>query len=157
MTLVNQFVVAITALHVLAHSVFGCCGHDMHGGAKTAAEHHCNHPGTDTSEANPYQHSHADAATVSHDANRASSFPLVDEAPAPLDRHQCRHADCHWQTGETCPDIQLLSFCAKAAILSTAPIEHKHDGSICLTFENDVGPDCALRLRLQFMSGVLQI
>jgi hypothetical protein len=156
MTLVNKFVVAITALHVLAHSVFGCCGHDMHGGAKTAAEHHCNHPATDPSEAKLCRHSRARSATVSLDANRAPSFPSVDEAPAPLDQHQCRHADCHWKTGEMCPNIKLLAY-AEAGIVSMVPIEYEDDGSICRTFENDVGPDCALRLRLQFMSGVLQI
>jgi hypothetical protein len=155
MTLGNKFVVSITALHVLAHSVFGCCGHDMHGASKTAAENRCNRSATDTSEANPCQHNCADAVTVSHDASRAASFPSVDKLPAPPDRHQCRHADCHWQIGERCPDIKLLSSCAGAAILSTAPIEHEHDGSICLPFENHVGLDCALRL--QFMSGVLQI
>ena len=157
MTLVNKFVVAITALHVLAHSVLGCCDHDTHGDARITAEHRCNHSTTDTSEASLCRHHRADALIVSHDANRGASFPSVDEAPVPLDQHQCRHANCDWKLGETCPDIKLLSFCVEAAILPTVPIEYEHDGPICLTFENDVGPDCARRLRLQFMSGVLQI
>ncbi len=157
MTLVNKFVVAITALHVLAHSVFGCCDHDTHGGAKTASEHCGNHSKTDTAEANLCRHRRADAAILSHDANCVASIPSIDEAPVPLDQHQCRHANCDWKTGERCPDIKLLSFCAEAAIISPVPNEYEHDGPICLTFENDVGPDCARRLRLQFMSGVLQI
>jgi hypothetical protein len=157
MTLANKLVAAITSLHVLAHSVFGCCGHDMHGGSKAAAIHRCKHSATDVTEANVCQHSRAKAVAVSHAANRVASVPSLDEASTLQPAHQCRHAGCHWKTGEACPDIKLLAASTHAAIVAAVPVIYTHDRSIGPAIENDVGRYCALRLRLQLMSGVLQI
>jgi hypothetical protein len=96
-------------------------------------------------------------AAISCESKHGANSTAAHETSAPRHQHPCRHAGCHWKTDEARPDIKLLASSADAAIFSAASGKYVHDRSMGPPVDNDIGRNCAAQLRLQFMSGVLQI
>jgi hypothetical protein len=105
----NQIVVVITGLTVLAHSIFGCCAHNgvstTVGPASaccTAVVEHAHHA----------HHAHlAEAGCRAHDAVTGTQVAAhkhdeSDQSPTP--GHQCKHENCQWVSsrGDTSVDPQ---------------------------------------------------
>jgi hypothetical protein len=95
--------------------------------------------------------------TVGHDADLAASIRSIDATVTPHHVHQCRHAGCHWRAGEPSPDVKLIASDANATNIDREIPTQQFGRPAVLRAECDVGRYCALLLRLQFMSGVLQI
>lgn len=104
----KPLVIVLTAAHVLAHGVFGCCGHGLWA---SAAEEHC-----------VCQHAVGDHADWAHD-HHGHDAPLSagwgdDDAPS-RSPHECVHASCHWVTGDVAASsLAVDSWMALAPIAS---------------------------------------
>ena len=101
----NQIVVVITGLTVLAHSIFGCCAHH---GVSTAA-------GAMPCCAAVVEHTHhaheAGAGCDAHDAVASTQEVDRDHDESdhyPTHGHQCKHENCQWVSsrGDTSVDPQ---------------------------------------------------
>jgi hypothetical protein len=154
----NKLIVAVTGLHVLAHSVFGCCVHFFSDSEPTKTEASCSHSSNRLSEATPqHQTPHVDGNDCSNIEHAAPSV-LADDGSAPKHKHACRHVNCHWKTCEPCPDIKLLASSSIEPFVHAIIATNDLSGSSGLSsFEIDVGRFPALSLRLHLVHGVLQI
>lgn len=93
----KSVILLLTALHVLAHGVFGCCDHGVL--VLTEADGHC--------VCNHVHHRHGEGA---HESSQAPLFDedcIEDGAPTRAP-HECVHASCHWLTS----DVAASSFLA---------------------------------------------
>ncbi|MGD9633222.1 MAG: hypothetical protein AB7G28_08050 [Pirellulales bacterium] len=77
-------ILILTALHVLAHGVFGCCDHGALAAAQSSPPCVCHR--TD------HEHAHPSHAPVK------SGDRIEKHSPSPAP-HECVHASCHWLTG----------------------------------------------------------
>jgi hypothetical protein len=84
----NQLTTVITAVYVLMHGIFGCCG-DL---SAHAGSHLCK-AGAAHEGADPFHH-HGTAESPSHSHDSEPAAP-----------HECRHDSCQWLNARTvCAD-----------------------------------------------------
>jgi hypothetical protein len=157
MTLVNRLVVSVTALHVLAHSVFGCCPHAFPTANPSTTQRTCGHSVEVASKQRAHQHSHAAGAQYCSEQGDESTIVLADSRPRSGHHGRCRHADCHWKTGERSSALELLDLTASATFAWITSATDEFSQSLRCTFESDIGLHRALPLRLHLMMGVLQV
>jgi len=96
----KTLILLLTALHVLAHGVFGCCGHGLW--ASAATEEHCVCHHSDDH--------HLDRAHDHHGHDAPLSEGWVDDDAPSRSPHECMHASCHWMTS----DVAASSLAADA-------------------------------------------
>lgn len=117
----NQLIVVITGLTVLAHSIFGCCDHYAALAADGQTPHCC-----DASD----RHSHASENGRHHHAHDATENTAAVETESdgsshsPSHDHQCKHEHCQWVTskGDANADLQDISGDLKASFSTFSTI-----------------------------------
>ena len=154
----NRAVVCITGLHVLIHSIFGCCDHAFAAFSESVGGHVCSHAVTKCDEAALHEHGHHDAVAAHNDeCEQSCKTGISDQQSAPHQRHDCRHDSCHWLTSEALPDIELLdSHCDTMYVPTTGAAIASLPASGFWP-ETDVGRYHAPTLRLHLALGVLLI
>jgi hypothetical protein len=154
----NQLISIIIGLHVLVHSIFGCCDHALVAVSHSVSGKVCSHAVAKSEEGCRHEHKHREAVAT-HNASGEQSFAIdsSDQQSAPHERHECRHDSCHWLTSDALPTIDLLdSHCDaiyiqvnRAVIAAGAVSEFR--------LEAGFGRYRALPLRLHLTLGVLLI
>ena len=117
----NQFIVLITGLHVLAHSIFGCCAHHTALAADGQAPQCCG-----ASD----RHIHAPENGGRHHAHDAigNTEAVVEggdeSSHSPSRDHQCKHEHCKWVTsrGDTSTDLQGIAGNLTASVVTLSTI-----------------------------------
>jgi hypothetical protein len=148
----NRLITIITGLHVLAHSVFGCCSHDT-AHAKSAPR--CCHS--------------ANIQTCAHQDTQSQQFSLVspDTEASPIEsvhvparqHHDCLHSSCQWLDSKPISpaDVFDLSFNGLISVvpclLGLCPSPANAAGDNFLSFAENSAPP----LRLHLTLGVMQI
>lgn len=95
----QRLIVIITGLHVLAHSLFGCCSHHSHKLGNTSPNSSESHCCAASSEQHCSKHcgkakgTYYDRADVEVKVAEGAGFEVVSE---PVSQHQCAHSVCHW-------------------------------------------------------------
>ena len=154
----NQLISILIGLHVLVHSIFGCCDHALVATSHSMSGKACSHAVAKSEEGCRHEHNNH-AAVAAHNANSAQLFAIniSDQQSAPHERHDCRHDSCHWLTSVALPTIDLLdSYCDAASIqVNRAVIASEIASEFWLAA--DLGQYRALPLRLHLALGVLLI
>jgi hypothetical protein len=103
----NQLVVIITGLTVLAHSIFGCCDHHDISMAAGATQPCC---------AAVVEHAHnaheAGSGCHAHDGvpiNQAVDQDHDESDHSPAQGHQCKHENCQWVSSRSDTSVEPLS------------------------------------------------
>ena len=153
----NRLIVIVTGLHVLAHSIFGCCDHVFAASSDTSTDHECSHAVARDVEPSRHKHDCHDAVADPRNESELSSTYESNGESAPHQRHDCRHADCHWLTSLKAAAASLLDYdCTPAGAariaepLALTPL-------FGLSPERDIRRCQALPLRLHLAFGVLLI
>jgi hypothetical protein len=106
----RTLIAILTALHVLAHGIFGCCDH---GGAAAGTNtpacvcHHAEHGGHEHGESGDH---HADDV-----AEPASDCLATDEESPASAPHRCIHASCYWLAADVVVSQHTFDFNCLAA------------------------------------------
>jgi hypothetical protein len=129
----------VTALHVLAHGLFGCCDHAV--AAKPAAPHCCH-----------CQHAHASPPRAATEAAE-----LAEHETPTRSQHECVHDSCHWLVGDAglkfhLAEYSLLAYCITAD-MDTATATHAE----WLRPDSKVGAFFAPPVRLHLALGVILV
>jgi hypothetical protein len=105
----NQLVVIITGLTVIAHSIFGCCGHHGISTVACTAQPCC-------AAAAEHPHQAHEAGSGCHADGAVPSTQAVDQdhdesGHSPAQGHQCEHKKCQWVSsrGDTSVDPQSVA------------------------------------------------
>lgn len=88
----NPLIAILTALHVLAHGMFGCCDQTAHSFESASKPHQCVCHHAD-------QHAHASVGVAG----------LVGEGLPAQSPHDCTHDSCHWMVGDSALTLDLLA------------------------------------------------
>lgn len=154
----NRLIIIVTGLHVLAHSIFGCCDQAFVAIPDSAGGHACSHCVVKFIEAGRHEHSHCDAvATHSDEFTHLFTTDISDQQSAPHQRHVCRHDSCHWLAGDASSDLDLLSSYFVVTCFPTISVEIASDATSGYWPESDIGRRPAAPLRLHLALGVLLI
>lgn len=147
----NQWIVVITGLHVLAHSIFGCCAHHV---AHPSVEANCAYASDEPGN----EHSHASAAQVSVESGVLESSVCCFH-PLHSAHHDCPHVACHWVvTKSICADDLVQSrFELLTAIVDVASLRNAAKNTVALFFDDFPSQTSALPLRRHLAFGVLLI
>ena len=122
----QRLIVIVIVVHVLAHSLFGCCSHHSHQLANcsaNAAESNESHCCATAGERHCSKHSEAhkesrSACSVNQAEAPEGSGPEVESYPP--SQHECSHSLCHWVASNvSAPPTQVMLeraplFCAAA-------------------------------------------
>lgn len=157
----NQVVAIIVALHVLAHSVVGCCAHVFAAQLPAAGCSHCHEATVGVPhEHQPEQGGHdvAEAqATPEEDVCACDGCGITEREPSPLRGHSCPHASCHWLTSGTASACGLVDFACIPAFSAPVTTVIASEAVRQLSSEFDIGRLHPLPLRLHLTVGVLLI
>lgn len=116
----HRLITLITAVHVLAHSVLGCCSHHSHrlSSANESSASHCCTPGHGHSCEHHQTH---DDGCLTSDENSDTGVAACSERgleSSPQSQHRCSHSSCHWVVSKASAAMTLVSlecatpFCA---------------------------------------------
>jgi len=153
-----RLIIIVTGLHVLAHSIFGCCDHAFVAIPDSAGGHACSHCVVKFIEAGRHEHSHCDAVATQNDESIHSfTTDISDQQSAPHQRHECRHDSCHWLTSDASSDLDLPSSYFAVTCFSTISVAIASNATSGYWQESDVGRRHAPPLRLHLALGVLMI
>jgi hypothetical protein len=158
----NRFVAFITGVHVLLHSIFGCCNH-----ASAAHLHDVDtlqrcHDETRLTDAISGSHCNEQAAdSCSGDDERQcgcdTSISADDCFESTDEQHHCRHASCDWLTTIEGPAISPVD-CGCSFVPATFDPSATVPQSVCLFSDSTVfGRFHPLPVRLHLAVGVLLI
>lgn len=154
----KRFVAIIVGLHVLAHSIFGCCDHVFAAFKESVGGHACSHGVAKQEEAGRHEDSDRDAAATHNDEfEKLRATASADRHSVPHGRHDCRHDSCHWLTSDGLPNIDLLDSHFDAMYVPITCAAVASTPTFDFWPETDVGRNHALALRLHLALGVLQI
>jgi len=153
----QQLISIILGLHVLAHSIFGCCDHVL-AVLESVDNYACSHAVTKSEEGCRHEHNNRDAVAA-HNANGEQSLAIniSDQQSAPHEEHDCRHDSCHWLTSDALPTIDLLDFQCDAVHIQVNRAEIASGAASGFWLESDFGQYRTLPLRLHLALGVLLI
>jgi hypothetical protein len=148
----NRLIAIITGLHVLAHTVFGCCSHDT--AHASAAPRCCHSAEVQTCVHRDTQTQQLTQAPSNSDASQIESI----RTPA-RQHHDCVHSSCQWLESKpiSTTDVFHLSFNGLVPIvpsligLCSSPI-NVTGGYFLSDAETSAPP-----LRLHLALGVMQI
>lgn len=139
----KPLIAILTGLHVLAHSVFGCCDHGRVASPQTEAPCACSHAHHDD---------HHVRVSSSCDAHDVAAEELPSQAP-----HQCVHASCHWLAGSAGPSVSPPDFSAPIPFGAIPPTRDVASQSAEFRPDRAAGRSTAPPLRLHLALGVLLI
>lgn len=114
----QRLIVIITGLHVLVHSLFGCCSHHSHKLGNSPPNSSQSHCCAASSEQHCSKHcgkakgTHSDRADGQVKAAQGAGFEVVSD---PVSQHQCAHSACHWVASK-------VSTAATHVMLERAPL-----------------------------------
>lgn len=140
----KKFIAILTGLHVLAHSVFGCCEHRLDVTPATATPEVktcCCHHG---------------AHVVQHRSAPGASDVAAQTVPQ-RSSHQCIHSSCHWLAASAGRSIELLDFSVPVAIVDVQSVHGVALHSAAIPPDNVLGRTSAPPLRLHLVIGVLLV
>jgi hypothetical protein len=157
MTRINRLVVFVTGLHVLAHSVFGCCPHAFATVEPSTIQRTCSHSVDGFPKQRAHQHGDKDAARPCSEQGDESTTVVADGRPKSDHQCSCRHADCHWKAGEGTSALELRDLIGSAPVAWVTSAINESGQSFGFTFESAIECHRALPLRLHLMMGVLQV
>jgi hypothetical protein len=158
----NQIVAIITGLHVLAHSILGCCLH--HGehlrsaAVPSGSDYRIKYCECSTGPDDAcHDHRHSAGLDNAFQAVALAECAVGESHSSPQPTHQCPHASCQWLCNEATQASALISLyqCPALSELVTVPtqsaINEVHDA------EHGHKHFLALPLRLHLALGVLVI
>jgi hypothetical protein len=158
----NQFVAFVTALHVLAHSLFGCCSHVAQAHTGDALEI-CREAVCESERPKAHghaeNHGHAPAEPAFAEATQPNGCAVCeDESSDRHAPHDCQHAFCQWLGPDSTAAGKVLDLIHDLpAILFAAPGLKPSPASLLAAGENPNERAFALPLRLHLAVGVLLI
>lgn len=160
----NQLLTIITALHVLAHGVFGCCSHHSHhtGGQAggVAVADCCSAAREKCAEHEDLGHCHHHTASI-NDASEATqgdeNITLCALESSPQQHHQCPHASCQWVAPETGAALALIALDHSSTFCTSVPLINTFATTIERSVEEVHLQHFALPLRLHLALGVLLV
>jgi len=148
----NRLIAIITGLHVLAHSLFGCCSHE---GAHAASAPHCCHSTIE----NDCAHQHGLDHRLEQQAADSGFYPLLKSNSAGNPHHVCLHSSCQWlETKPLCPtDVLHLGINGTMAVVpfGNSLVDTAADAAAFSVLSDVISTAPPLRLHLAL--GVLQI
>ena len=142
----NQLISIIIGLHVLVHSIFGCCDHAFVAVSHSISCNVCSHAVVKSEDGCRHEHNNRDAVATHN-----------DQQSTPHEQHDCRHDSCHWLTSDALPTIDLLDFHYDAVHIQVNRAEIASEAASEFWLESDFGQYHALPLRLHLVHGVLLI
>jgi hypothetical protein len=157
----NRAVALLTGVHVLLHSIFGCCNHTWAAHShETSTPHRC-HDEIGSKDATSVSHcNEQDADACSAAAERICDYDTntaADRAASTDERHSCRHASCAWLTTITVPELVPVD-CGCPFVIATAEALAAVPQRACFSSDSTViGRIHPLPLRLHLAVGVLLI
>jgi hypothetical protein len=161
----NNVVAIITGLHVLAHSLFGCCWHQREDAGR------CSTPGAadlccETSSEgcfishNDDKHCDQHVAAEVHGSEEAStnaehcSFETHSTSQQP---HQCPHASCQWLTSDSSGGLTVVVLCLVPAFWEPVIAATTFASAADPFAQKQLLESLALPLRLHLAVGLLLI
>jgi hypothetical protein len=99
----KPLIAIVTALHVLAHGMFGCCDQAAHSSTSASTPHQCVCHHAD-------HHAHALVGVA-----ELVETELPEQAP-----HECIHDSCHWVVGDSAFQLNLSDVSLTAVYSSAA-------------------------------------
>lgn len=157
----NQAVAIIVALHVLTHSVVGCCDHVFAAQLPSSGCSHCHQ--TTVAEADANQRHHGDQEifeahlTQGEHSCVCERCGITDREQLPLRGHNCPHASCYWLTSDGASTCSLVDFDWTPALAAPVTGAIASETLSPLSPEFDIGRLHSLPLRLHLAAGVLLI
>lgn len=148
----SRLIAIITVLHVLAHSVFGCCSHND---AHTSSMPHCCHSTNDIACSH---HSAHGQQLEQHELGPQDFLLLATDLPA-QPHHVCLHSSCQWLNSKSLSPADVLrwDFNNAVAVVPIAVEDFVHPTAATAPCDRSDLANSALPLRLHLMLGVLQV
>lgn len=156
----NRLIAIITGLHVLAHGIFGCCGHHSHHLSARAAVSHCCAPsgGDDCSQHHESGHQHESSTLESLEVAQADgNCFLCQSESSPRQPHQCSHASCQWLASGASGALAFIALDHGPAFCTPALLTATFAAGTARCSENEERQFFALPVRLHLAVGVLLI
>lgn len=97
----NRLIAIITGLHVLTHSVFGCCTHDI---LHVKSQYNCCHS---TCENVCIDQPQPDERFEEPDSHALGCALCRSNSPA-VPHHDCQHSSCQWLVSKSLSPADLL-------------------------------------------------
>ena len=161
----NRIVAIVAGLHVLAHSVFGCCGHDSHSvttHATDSAVLHCCDSSGEQHFSEPDEgggcHDHCvgtvDVEVVVH---AKADCPLCAFESSQQIPHQCSHGSCEWLASKPVDASALVTLSHTLEFFAPSNAAATFATTTVCVVANEQRQTLALPLRLHLALGVLLI
>lgn len=148
----NRLIAIITGLHVLTHSVFGCCSHDI---LPVAPHSCCCHS---TSKEVCTEHLWTQVQFEEPNSHAFGCRSCRSNAPS-VPHHDCQHSSCQWLVSKSLSAADLLHFDLNSTF-ATAPcllgIKAWEADIVALHAQSDIAKSVSL-LRLHLSLCVMQI
>jgi len=157
----KQYVAIIVGLHVLAHSIFGCCGH-VFASTSQSATGHCRCAGA-AAHRHEKEHAHDDHEHSQPDSSQqvqlgsCEYYGMSDHGQLPGEQHVCPHASCHWLVSQIVTTSSLVDFGFEFMVTVPPPAAVSLQSVWQQSTDFAVGRICAPPLRLHLAVGVLLI
>ena len=148
----RQLVAIITVLHVLGHSVFGCCSHsDQH----ATPNAHCCHSAGDAD----CSHQSGQSQQLVQPQDGAENFALLVSNAPDSPHHICLHSTCQWLNSKSlnASDIMSWDFDVAVAVAPAALADFALPTLVGTPPDRAGFLGSALPLRLHLLLGVLQV
>jgi hypothetical protein len=152
----TRSIAIVTALHVLAHGIFGCCDHAWGAWSDTNRGQVCNHSATDREEAG-HHGPHVAAIDCETKCDPAAARDKPEEQSAPDRGDGCCHSSCDWMKSNASPDLSQTPFGCGPVLFPLLIARIDPVSTPAYWPEADVGRFHALPLRLHLALGVLLI
>lgn len=148
----SRLISIITGLHVLAHSVFGCCSHDA---ARANTAPRCCHSAS--MQTCVHLDSQVQQLTLTPMNSDASRVECVH--PPGRQHHDCLHSSCQWLGSKpfSPADVFHLSFNGLVAIVPCLAGLSLYPANVSGDYFLSVAENSAPPLRLHLALGVMQI
>jgi len=160
----NRIVAIIAGLHVLAHSVFGCCGHDSHnlrkGASNSAVLQCCDSTGSpfpNSHERHGCGHHFAGADQNLDVAHTQAICSLCESESSRHQSHQCSHGSCQWLASKPFDASTLVALNLSLIFCTSTDAPATFATATVCALESEQRQTLALPLRLHLALGVLLI
>jgi hypothetical protein len=160
----NHFIAIVTGLHVLAHSIFGCCSHrGEHTTPRSftlaafecciSGSKHCCEPVDDCHDS----HHAVETVDASETALLQAKCLFCESSSSPKQPHQCPHVSCDWLVVGTGTELATVALCNASWISEPADLDALFATVADQIADNTQRRSFALPLRTHLAVGVLII
>lgn len=161
----NRVVAVVAILHLLAHSVFGCCGHQSHGvkidAANSAVLHCCDFSGqrhfSEPHGGYDCGHHCVGKVDTGNVAQAQSDCTLGESESSRHLPHQCSHGSCQWLASRPFDTSALAALDHALVFFAPTAAPATFATAMVCVLESELRQTLALPLRLHLALGVLLI